>query len=459
MRDAGAVRWDIAMAEGALESYLRRLDRGLDRALPAINRRATMASRVRRSFSMRRCADLIGVSYAYLTKAAAQMPGFPEGTHVGRERVFTLDELMRIRALLAASAKRPRDMLAWRRPLDPLPVISFASQKGGTGKSLSAAHFAQYLSLRHGMRVGLIDADPQHTLTLYFLRDEGGMVSAETPTLVDFAGLYAHGEKAYTDHDAATLDSFFVPTPWPGTRILPASGETSEGELQIARLIRAAPKDRRFYRYVADALDRWREAHSPATDPAALTDGAGRIDEGAFGAALSETFDAIVIDYQPALTIFQLNNLLATTHLVIPQTMKGFDLATLSTFVKGMLGMIEEILARDPLEIGPGSHILLPTIVQRANDQDIAQIGSLMEQAPGLVLPVFYMRSDAVANAADLYQSAYEFDPTPGQRRGLARFVENADAVNDALVARIWPGMERGLADAWIAKFYAEEEG
>ena len=54
------------MAEGALESYLRRLDRGLDRALPAINRRATMASRVRRSFSMRRCADMIGVSYAYL---------------------------------------------------------------------------------------------------------------------------------------------------------------------------------------------------------------------------------------------------------------------------------------------------------------------------------------------------------------------------------------------------------
>jgi len=447
------------MAEGALESYLRRLDRGLDRALPSINRRATMASRVRRSFSMKRCADLIGVSYAYLTKAAAQMPGFPEGTHVGRERVFTLDELMRIRALLAASARQPREMLAWRNPLDPLPVISFASQKGGTGKSLSAAHFAQYLSLRHGMRVGLIDADPQHTLTLYFLRGEGnGSVSADTPTLVDFAGLYADGEKAYTEHDGDTLDTFFTPTPWPGIRILPASGETSEGELQIARLIRAAPREKRFYRYVADALDTWKAAHPPRTDPADLTDGAGRIDEAAYAAGLNETFDALVIDYQPALTIFQLNNLLATTHLVIPQTMKGFDLATLSTFVKGMLGMIEEILARDPLEIGPGTHMLLPTIVQRANDQDLAQIGSLMEEAPGLVLPVFYMRSDAVANAADLYQSAYEFDPTPGQKRGLARFVENADAVNDAIVARIWPGIERGLADAWIEKFYAEDE-
>jgi len=450
------------MAEGSLESYLRRLDRGLDRALPAINRRATLASRVRRSFSLRKCADLIGVSYPYLTKAAAAMPGFPEGTYQGRERVFTLDELMRIRVLLAAAARQPREMLAWRRPLDPLPVVSFASQKGGTGKSLSAAHFAQYLHLRYGMRVGLIDADPQHTLTLYFLRDEGGMVQPDTPTLVDFAGLYPDGDQPYTKHPADVLDTFFQPTPWPGTRILPASGETSEGELQIARLIRAAPRERRFYRYVTDALDEWRDAHPPRTDPATLTDGAGTVDEARLADALHETFDVIIIDYQPALTIFQLNNLLATTHLVIPQTMKGFDLATLSTFVKGMIGMVEEILARDPLEIGAGAHTLLPTIVQRANDQDLAQIASLMEEAPGLVLPVFYLRSDAIANAADLYQSAYEYDPTPGQRRGLSRFVDNADAVNDALVGRIWPGMERGLADRWMADFYDDgtpEEG
>ena len=448
------------MAEGALETYLRRLDRGLDRALPAINRRATMASRVRRTFSMRRCADLIGVSYAYLTKAAAQMPGFPEGTHQGRERVFTLTELMHIRALLASVARQPREMLAWRNPLDPLPVISFASQKGGTGKSLTAAHFAQYLSLNYGMRVGLIDADPQHTLTLYFLRDDGGAVSPDTPTLVDFAGLYPDGDIPYTEHNANTLDSFFRPTPWPGTRILPASGETSEGEIQIARLIRAAPRERRFYRHVVDALARWREAHPPLTDPASLTDGNGHVDTARLDAALTETFDCIIVDYQPALTIFQLNNLVATTHLVIPQTMKGFDLATLSTFVKGMIGMIEEILARDPMEIGPGSHTLLPTIVQRANDQDIAQIASLMQEAPGLVLPVFSLRSDAIANAADMYQSAYEFDPAPGQKRGITRFVENADAVNDALVARIWPGQERGHAARWIEAFYDDgEEG
>lgn len=445
------------MSEGALENFLRKLDRGLDRALPTVNRRATLSSRVRRVYSMRQCANFIGISYPYLNKAAANLPGFPTGTRVGRERVFSLEELMRMRALLAAAAKRPRDYLHWRAPGESLPIVSFASQKGGTGKSLSAAHFAQYLNLRYGMRVGMIDADPQHTLTLYFLRHENGAPSPDMATLVDFAGLYPEGKALYSNHDTETLNSFFLATPWPGARILPASGETSEGEIQIARLIRAAPAGKRFYRYTYDSIERWKAAYPPRTNPADLTDGNGRVDESCLQSALHETFDVIVVDYQPALTLFQLNNLIATTHLVVPQTMKGFDLATLSTFVKGMLGMMEDILSRDAMEIGPGQHILLPTIVQRANDQDLAQITSLMQEAPGLISPVFYLRSDAIANAADLYQSAYEFDPTPGQRRGMKRFIENSDAVNDALVSRIWPGSERGLAEAWIKAFYVDD--
>jgi len=80
-----------------------------------------------------------------------------------------------------------------------------------------------------------------------------------------------------------------------------------------------------------------------------------------------------------------------------------------------------------------------------------------MENCPGAVSPVFYLRSDAIANAADLFQSAYEFEPTPGQRRGIKRFVDNANAVNDALVGMIWPGKERGYAQKWMDNNYGEE--
>lgn len=449
------------MTKGRLEQYLTDLSRGLERARLTANQDLLLKARPTRSYSMRQCARYLNVSYQYLTKFAAQTTGFPPGETKGRERVFNTHELMTIRMLMAAHAKRPRDYLAWRAPLDPLPVISFASQKGGTAKSLSAAHFAQYLSLNFGMRVGLMDADPQHTLTLYFAGGEEGVGLPDpgTPTMVDFAGLYPNGDLPYTENNGETLDSFFQPTGWPGVRIVPAHSETSEGEIQIARLLRANPPGKRFYRYLRDALDTWSAAHPPRTQPGDIGVGeGGPLDPERVQEALTETLDVIIIDYQPALTLFQLNNVIASSSLVIPQTMKGFDLATLATFTNGLLGMLQHILAHDRIEVGAGEHMLLPTIVQRSNAQDIAQLTTLMENCPGEILPVFYLRSDSIANAADVYQSAYEYEPdTRGKKKGMERFVENADAVGDAIASRLWPHLARGHAETWMDAIYAAE--
>ncbi|MXW87450.1 MAG: AAA family ATPase [Boseongicola sp. SB0673_bin_14] len=425
-----------------------------------VNKELTLRHRIKRTWSMRQCARFLNVSIQYLTKFANAHEDFPRGEHVGRERVFTLDELVRMRALLAASAKRPYDYFAWRKPGDPLPVISFASQKGGTAKSLGAAHFAQYLSLHYGMRVGVMDADSQSTITLYFVGGEDlpEMPGEDTPSMVDFAGLFRSEDAPFTDHSAETLDSFFLKTSWPGLRLVPAHGETSEGEIQIARLVRDAPPGKSFYRYLRDSIDQWKAGHPPVTVPNELALG-GRVDDAKLGSALTETLDCIVIDYQPALTLFQLNNVIASSSLVIPQTMKGFDIATLSTFVTGLLGMLQHILAHERLDIGSGANMLLPTIVQRSNAQDLNHIRNLLEHCPTEILPVFYLRSDAISNASDVYQSVYEYEPdTPGKRKGINRFIANADAVNDAIVSRLWPGLERGYANAWMDEFYEDDE-
>ena len=163
---------------GNLEQFLTDLSRGLERTMVAVNKELTLRHRIQRTWSMRQCARFLNVSIQYLTKFANANDDFPAGEYVGRERVFTLDALMHMRALLAGSARRPYDYLAWRKPDSPLPVISFASQKGGTAKSLTAAHFAQYLSLHHGMRVGVMDADPQSTITLYFVGGAGAVRNA-----------------------------------------------------------------------------------------------------------------------------------------------------------------------------------------------------------------------------------------------------------------------------------------
>lgn len=445
---------------GNLEQFLTELSRGLDKAMVSVNKEMTLRTRIQRTWSMRQCARFLNVGVPYLNKFAKQNDDFPSGEYVGRERVFTVNELMQMRALLAGNAKRPYDYLAWRKPDDPMPVISFASQKGGTAKSLSAAHFAQYLSLHYGMRVGVMDADPQSTLTLYFVGGDGlpSMPTDETPTMVDFAGLFQSDETPYTDYTAEELDQFFLKTSWPGVRLVPAHGETSEGEIQIARLVSERPKGKTFYRYLRDSIERWRDHHPPCTAPNELLQD-GRLDHERLDAALNETLDCIIIDYQPALTLFQLNNIIASTSLIIPQTMKGFDLATLSTFVNGLLGMLQQILRNERIDIGSGANMLLPTIVQRTNDQDLNQISNLLEHCPAEILPVFYLRSDSISNASDLYQSVYEYQAdTPGKRKGIDRFIENADAVNDAIVSRLWPGRERGYANQWMDNFYQDDE-
>ena len=137
--------------------------------------------------------------------------------------------------------------------------------------------------------------------------------------------------------------------------------------------------------------------------------------------------------------------------------MKGFDIATLEAFLAKLLEYVETVLATNTsLSIGLGNHVILPTIVQRSNDADLEQIATLMENCPGMISPVFFTRSDAAANAADLFQSAYEFEPSPGQRKGIQRFLDNANAVNDQLVSLIWPGKERAYAQDWIDNNYGE---
>ncbi|GAD56429.1 nucleotide-binding protein [Limimaricola cinnabarinus] len=179
-----------------------------------------MRSRVEKKFSMREVGDLLGLTKNYyesmLSKSAEEEPSFPAGVRDGRERHYTLDELMLIRAHLQSLPNRRRPYLHWRQPGDPLKIVTFGAQKGGTGKSLSAAHFAQYLTMNYGLRVGLIDCDPQATASLYFADDESHLFDPEIATVAAFMGVSEPGETDLVTRPTAELDAMWQPTPWAG---------------------------------------------------------------------------------------------------------------------------------------------------------------------------------------------------------------------------------------------------
>ena len=438
------------MAYGQFEQFIRNMSRVMGAVNTKLQRDLTLRTRVARRFSMVETAQLLGVDTTHLTRISAEEADFPEGERSGRERTFSPSEVMLIRAIIASKPGAKRDYLHWRKPGEPVKVVTFGAQKGGTGKSLSAAHFAQYVNLHYGLRVGVIDADPQATISLYFADQHLPLFEPDTPTLADFMGVDDPAAQSVEARTGEELNDIWQATPWPGIKLIPGGANIQNGDISLFFMSQQSQVP--VYRVLKNAIATWDAANPPATTLDYIRGDNGQFDMAAYAKALGETVDVIVIDQQPSLTLMQLNGLVAADNVVIPQTMKGFDLATLATYVSNIGEYLEFIMGfESDIEIGQGAHMVLPTIVQEQNDRDTDQILDLYRKAPREVMQVWYSRSDAIANAAEEYKSIYEYLPPKTRRASAKAFMTNANAVNDALVQRIWPDLpDRGYAKAFI---------
>src|SRR5215475_7085545 len=120
------------------------------------------AQKTLRRFSSGEAAALIGISDAYLRQLslAGEAPE-PDKTAAGR-RSYSLEQINDIRQALQRSGAR--DYVPGRREGEHLQVLAITNFKGGSGKTTTTAHLAQYLALR-GYRVLAIDLDPQSSLS------------------------------------------------------------------------------------------------------------------------------------------------------------------------------------------------------------------------------------------------------------------------------------------------------
>src|SRR5271165_7496532 len=76
---------------------------------------------------------------------------------------------------------------------ETIAIVAFANFKGGSGKTTSAVHFAQHLSLS-GYRVLLVDLDSQGSATALFGLDPGREVSKAN----SFAGWVGGGKERFS---------------------------------------------------------------------------------------------------------------------------------------------------------------------------------------------------------------------------------------------------------------------
>lgn len=91
-------------------------------------------------------------------------------------------------------------------------IFALANQKGGVGKTTTAYHLAR-AAHRRGLKVLVIDIDPQGNLTSSLSRDD---LDPDSPNLAD----------VLSAQTPETMDDVLVPSLWEGVDLIPTTGET-----------------------------------------------------------------------------------------------------------------------------------------------------------------------------------------------------------------------------------------
>ena len=88
-------------------------------------------------------------------------------------------------------------------------VITISQQKGGTGKTTLAVHLAVAFIKYHGLKVAIIDTDPQGSLGKWFMIREERKVSNENLTFktASLWGAQYESKTLKNDHDVVIIDT------------------------------------------------------------------------------------------------------------------------------------------------------------------------------------------------------------------------------------------------------------
>jgi len=354
-----------------------------------------------RKFSSSEAASFIGVNDGYLRRLSLEGKG-PQvevGPH-GR-RFYSAEDIQKVRAYLDTSGKADRRYIPSRTGADHLQVISVVNFKGGSGKTTTAAHLAQYLAL-HGYRVLAIDLDPQASLSaLHGVQPEFDIGANET-----LYGAIRYGS------ERRELKDIIRKTYFANLDLVPANLELMEFEHET---------------------------------PKALT--GGFADEGMFFtrmdaalASVADQYDVVVVDCPPQLGFLTMSALCSATSVLVtvhPQMLDVMSMCQFLIMTSDLLGVIA----------GAGGNMgydWLRYLVTRyePGDGPQNQMVSFMRSIFGEhVLNYPMLKSTAISDAGITKQTLYEVTRDQFTRSTYDRAMEALNNVNgeiEQLVRAAW---------------------
>jgi chromosome partitioning protein len=356
------------------------------------------AQKTIRRLSPAEAAKFIGIHEGYLRQLAAEGKGPP--TQANGRRTYSVDDIEQLRTFLDQGGKGAKQYVPHRREGEALQVLSVMNFKGGSGKTTTAAHLAQFLALR-GYRVLTIDLDPQASLSTLF---------GHQPELDVAEGETLYGAIRYDNprEMAEIVRSTYIP----GLHLVPGQLELMEFEHETPKALMArASGDSMFFSRIGDAL-----------------------------AQVEEAYDIVVIDCPPQLGFLTLSALCAATAVLITVHPQMLDVMSMSQFLN-MTGSLLDVVADAG---GTTQYDWMRYLVTRYEPSDgpQTQMAGFMRSIFGpRVLTNAMLKSTAIADAGLTKQTLYEVERQQFSRGTYDRALEALDLVNseiEALVRSAW---------------------
>lgn len=349
-----------------------------------------------RLFSPAEAAYYIGIGEGYLRQVASEGHG-PEPLANGR-RMYTPDDMDRIRRTLDEKNGAPK-YVPNRRPGEKLQVVAVMNFKGGSAKTTTSAHLAQYLALR-GQKVLAIDLDPQASLSALF---------GHQPELDVGEGETLYGAIRY--EDPLPISDIVRATYTPNLHIVPGNLELMEFEHETPKAITSGSAESMFFARIGEVLTN-----------------------------IESLYDVVIIDCPPQLGFLTMSALCAATSVLITVHPQMLDVMSMSQF----LAMTSELMSVVERAGGRTSYDWMRYLVTRFEPNDGPQ-----SQMTGFMRAIFgnrmlhnpMLKSTAISDAGVTKQTLYEVDRAQFTRGTYDRAMESLNLVNaeiESLLKATW---------------------
>lgn len=348
-------------------------------------------------YSMKDAAKMVGRTYTAIRDA--EKAGHLKSPEMGsnkRRLGFTLEDINAARDHFGTRLKRESE-------LDACVRIAFANFKGGSAKTTSAVHGAQYLSLA-GLRVLLVDCDPQGsaTSTMGYIPDSD---IGDEDTLLP-----------YLEGEASSLHYAVRKTYWTGLDLIPANLNLFSAEYFMAKEASTV------------ALQRLRIGLE----------------------SIEDDYDVIVIDPPPSLGMISLSVMHAANAIIVPSPAANYDLYSTRAFLKMLIETLDTL---ENLGMKMDFKFVRLLITRLDENSEIqTELADLLPNHLGVSVVRHAVRKSAALDRAGMFgRTIYEMDAGRMPRKTWNRALNHFNKANEeilTLIRKSWPSQADKMRNA-----------